>query len=840
MPLDTSQNNQKVKISAGEVIVQEGSPCRSIILLHEGTVSFEKQIQDYNIVIYSVAGTNLTLGSPALINHTHFPYTIRARSSCLLSTYPMNPSNALKTLGTKPSLGMMVARSILKEISEAYKKNNQILKLKSKVESYTDNLSVLYYQCTPSSFPDIDTNKPIPLPETYSDPVMKLIRENLKNFIERGGILPDKPNVWFLNENHSEFFMKIYQEEQELDDKEFHFIRKILVVNPKIVTALFESDPSLLVYVNEKLSETYKDLLDDLSELIGETFTIYENLLGASHSLVDKYLILADLLDTGYSPLPPQILIPILDNILEKSNGLIEEFQVSFATPYRPTSDGLQKLKQKNQLLQQKFAQDLNRVQPTTTKTTTVGVNIEAIKKELVNSPSQIFNYASTHPDQVKEFSALMIKLKSLKNPLDSESDVRKIRRGITKIYWDIYKACFVKNLESGNTAPLPVKLMLMFGFFDETLLDEDQYAFLASNLNPSPTYREELPVHYGPEWLELIYNKKVPPSIDELGQTFFERIKNDLRDPNIKKESDLPPSIDTSEARLNNEMVAMYEPNVRLTSGSIANHFPILTRYHITIPLDKCLVTKEKVFEAIKEILEIDYTAFTREVIYNNEQLGIRSEFVNKSVLPDMIIVPSIGTKVMMWQDLSILRGTGSKESRGRFVIPIFVTGDFKTMLMEAVAVFRWELCKNIKGPDWNNVSQPSITADYTDYVQFFKKNKDLSLEIKEKLATEFKRFRNDRDKFVNDYLIWMKYESQGNQRLNKVVRNIFYRHIPFHKKIRDQLSTQPAFIEIHNRFKNIRNRQYRELENRYKKYMNDAGSLPDVLQENLNYYLV
>jgi hypothetical protein len=132
-----------------------------------------------------------------------------------------------------------------------------------------------------------------------------------------------------------------------------------------------------------------------------------------------------------------------------------------------------------------------------------------------------------------------------------------------------------------------------------------------------------------------------------------------------------------------------------------------------------------------------------------------------------------------------------------------------------------------------------PSITADYTDYVQFFKKNKDLSLEIKEKLASEFKRFRNDRDKFASDYLLWMKFEAAGVQRLNRVVRSIFYRHIPFHKDIRDRLASQPAFAEIHNRFKNIRSKQHKEHENRYKKYANEAGMIPDVLQENLNYYI-
>lgn len=84
------------------------------------------------------------------------------------------------------------------------------------------------------------------------------------------------------------------------------------------------------------------------------------------------------------------------------------------------------------------------------------------------------------------------------------------------------------------------------------------------------------------------------------------------------------------------------------------------------------------------------------------------------------------------------------------------------------------------------------------------------------------------------------MKYEADGVQRLNKVVRGIFYRHIPFSKQVRDKVAKTPAFAEIHNRFINIRNRKYTEIENRYKKYLNALGSLPDPLRENLEFFKV
>jgi hypothetical protein len=248
---------------------------------------------------------------------------------------------------------------------------------------------------------------------------------------------------------------------------------------------------------------------------------------------------------------------------------------------------------------------------------------------------------------------------------------------------------------------------------------------------------------------------------------------------------------------------------------------------------MERAFITREKLSEEIEKILSVDYSCFHREVLINDEEQGIMKEFVQMAVMPNFIIVPSIGTKVMMWQDLS----GRSKNSRGRISVPVFATADLYTLLLDAVGAFRWELTKSIMGPDWNNVSQSSITADYTDYVQFYKKNRDLSQEMKEKLAAEFKRFRSDRDRFVNDYTTWIKYESEGVPKLNKVARGIFYRHVPFAKGIRETLSTQPAYSEFQNRFKNIRTRKLKELEVRYRKF---GDAIPDVLKNNMAFYSV
>lgn len=836
MPLNTNKVNQKVTVLTGEVLFDEGSPCDSLNILHQGSLILEKKSGNRNVPLIKLTGSHLTPGILHLIEDSRYRYTIKAIEDSIVSTYQGSSKSIEKTITTKLSLGVMIAKTLMKEISEVFKKNNHIRALSSQLTKFTDNLSIVYFQLAPSFFPDVNPQGPVEHPsDEITDPILRLTRENLHHFLYRGGRLPEPPTSTFLFEDRGEQLLKEYGEEIEIEDKEFYFIRKILITEPKIQNPLFEADPSILVHICTKLSEVLKAMLDKFDEESESLNQVMELFFAPEHGMLEKYYQVLEFQQSGISETTADILSPFTEIISDKINGFLNMYRNIFSFDYdkiTPRFDDFQtRAKQLADSLKAQTKMEGGSI--------VAGVDIESVKRDLEGSATKIMTFAKMPADKVKEFSSLLIKFKTMKNPLDPEPDARKVRRNITKTYWEVYEKCFVRYMNDKNI-PKPVELMLKYGYFDETLLEESQYVYLYSLEDKTRPANPEITTHSGIEWLEAIYHKKFPSSIDEMGQTYFEKIKMSTREVNYKRESDLPPEVDTSLSRLQHELAALYVPNVRLTTGSPMSHLPILTKFHIVIPLEKCFVTKKQLADALEEIMSIDVTAFNREVIYNDEEMGILKEFVQKRVIPDFIIVPSIGGKIMMWQDVSIFRGSGAKASKGRIVLPVFVTGDLKTMLMEAIAAFRWELCKTILGADWNNVGIPSITADYTDYVQFFKKSRDLSIEVKEKLATELKRFRNDRDKFVHDYLHWIKYESDGVPRVNKVVRNMFYRHIPFSKEVRDKVSKLPAFAEIHNRFTNIRRRQHREFENRYKKYSNQTGFLPPALQENLDFYKI
>ena len=80
------------------------------------------------------------------------------------------------------------------------------------------------------------------------------------------------------------------------------------------------------------------------------------------------------------------------------------------------------------------------------------------------------------------------------------------------------------------------------------------------------------------------------------------------------------------------------------------------------------------------------------------------------------------------MWQEV----GGKNKGTPGRFCFPAFTNGNIDDMMVKVVGRFRWELCRCIQGMAWNDVKVKSLTSEYMDYIQFYRKNRDLSDEAR------------------------------------------------------------------------------------------------------------
>ena len=128
---------------------------------------------------------------------------------------------------------------------------------------------------------------------------------------------------------------------------------------------------------------------------------------------------------------------------------------------------------------------------------------------------------------------------------------MRKLRRDFTKRYWNIWKKGYSFYLENKKKTPQNIQMMLNYGFFDEELLDKEHLDYILKLSSTESNTNFNIPILSVTEWLDLIYNKVEKPSINELGQSYFEKLRMENKHKNWKRESNVPEEFDTKEKTL-------------------------------------------------------------------------------------------------------------------------------------------------------------------------------------------------------------------------------------------------------------------------------------------------
>jgi hypothetical protein len=196
---------------------------------------------------------------------------------------------------------------------------------------------------------------------------------------------------------------------------------------------------------------------------------------------------------------------------------------------------------------------------------------------------------------------------------------------------------------------------------------------------------------------------------------------------------------------------------------------------------------------------------------------------------------MPNFGVRALMWQETAGIRNN----TPARFVFPILFDGDVADQMLLTCGRYRWEYCRKVEGARWNDVTEDSLTARYCDYLQFYRKNRELNPEIREKLHKALIRAKNNfREVFVLDYMTWIRYELQGSMRLNKVTRDILMTHVPMSAERRQALRNNPNFTSAIERFERNAEKDKKRLSAVIDKYMEKGGTNPLPLQRMMKYY--
>ena len=191
-----------------------------------------------------------------------------------------------------------------------------------------------------------------------------------------------------------------------------------------------------------------------------------------------------------------------------------------------------------------------------------------------------------------------------------------------------------------------------------------------------------------------------------------------------------------------------------KMSCGKRGNPFPMYTRefYHCT---PKGTGFREEVINILRWIEMNDRGAFRK-----------KTRGITNRILPFVLLIPTYGDFGFCWQPFDRLnRGS----SRGRIIIPMYPK-NLKVALLMAVADYRWQYAKE-KAVDWTD-PEDGITGQYYQYIE------------SKKIKGDLKSF------FIADYVTWMTKEIEGTQIMEKELRGIFWRSIPFNKERREMLS--------------------------------------------------
>jgi hypothetical protein len=215
-----------------------------------------------------------------------------------------------------------------------------------------------------------------------------------------------------------------------------------------------------------------------------------------------------------------------------------------------------------------------------------------------------------------------------------------------------------------------------------------------------------------------------------------------------IKKEGNIP---EVNSAAINTEFGTIRQM-AKMTIGRQGNHFPVCTSEYLRCgPNDTA--TRENVISMLAKIESIDTECFCR--VHRNK--------INR-IVPYVILIPAYGDTGICWEPFDRYDRVAS---RGRIAVPLYPK-NLAIALLSAVADLRWQTAKEKASFYW---MEEGLTGNY---YQWYRSGK----------------FKGDiKTYFIQDYIIWMTKEAEGIQKLEKEVRGIFWRYMPFAQDVKERL---------------------------------------------------
>ncbi len=202
-----------------------------------------------------------------------------------------------------------------------------------------------------------------------------------------------------------------------------------------------------------------------------------------------------------------------------------------------------------------------------------------------------------------------------------------------------------------------------------------------------------------------------------------------------------------------------------KMTCGRQGNQFPVFTReFFHCVP--RLTGFRENVLNILKWVEDNDPECFVR--VHKN---------MKNRIVPYVLCLPTYGDFGFCWEPFDRYNRV---TSRGRIVIPMYPR-DLKIAILMAVADLRWQVAKEKASYYW---MEEGLTGQYYQWIE------------RQKLKGDLKSY------FIADYVLWMTKEVDGIQRMDKDLRAVFWRFVPFNQERKEDLKMRsPVYAELYQR---------------------------------------
>ena len=812
--LDLSTAIDKQKFPAGTVLFLQGKPVGSLMVLHSGMAELMNSdislagaspaaIVESSTRVGLVKGESVC-GITGLYNNQPLSHSILTVSECIITNRPVDQRLIVQTLQQNMNLNLQVLKALIQRVESAIFLFRNYRYLWHKFALIQDSIALATtppHQVKPSA----ELNRYSMSFEDYAACVKTLLAKGDKQVPPRwdtsvflGGI-QDKLNLYAEYDNLGL--------DKMIDNSQYLFIKRLLNKHDKIVTALLYRDQSTNSYIFNFLGTTIEQLTKYNKGIVSHINKL-TNILYANNGWVGKLIKQNHNKSPQYQSFMHQLWKSSW-SCHQDANKLIR-------------SDLPQKYQNYKNLLDYKHV-------ASSETATSISPEVQTRLGKYSNLLNQILTFSEKPREFKEEFTAALNQLKALADIHSSEEEDVALRDRFTTLYWNLYETCFLKIIDSDLKVFIP-GIMLHFGLIDETMVTQADLAVIDKAYSGLLYLDEPLPAMTLPYFLEKIYTGTINPSISGMGESFREVLKRqETMSPRERQAADFIYR-DQAEDKVRYEVRVIAHDIGKVLYGAKQKALPVLSSQSFIGNSDRLLLHPEQCSEIAQQFRSHDYSLFYREVVCKHR---FGTDIVVNEVLPQFVIYPVVGTRLMMWQEID---GT-KKHSPARFMLPFFFMDKFTEGIGTLLGQFRWEISRSVAGASWMDPVEGGMAGAYYDYLAFYKRNPKLSPTHKENIKNFIKKTRSDRERFASDYITWLLYEYEGKLRFNPVVRDIFYRFAPFNKEMREQLAKKPLYSDLETKRINRNNKEILRLESRYKRFEKAGEPIPPGIIEYMEY---